>query len=38
VLVGLGGGMSFLPLLTIAMSEVPPRDAGLGSAIVNISL
>ena len=37
-LVGLGAGSSFLPLLTIAMSEVPPRDAGLGSAIVNLSL
>jgi hypothetical protein len=37
-LVGVGAGMSFLPLLTIAMSDVPPRDAGLGSAIVNLSL
>lgn len=38
VLLGLGFGMSFLPLLTLAMSEVPPADAGLGSAIVNLSL
>jgi len=38
VLLGLGAGMSFLPLLTIAMSEVPAPDAGLGSAIVNLSL
>jgi hypothetical protein len=30
--------MSFLPLLTVAMSDVPPGDAGLGSAIVNLSL
>ena len=37
-LLGLGGGNSFLPLITIAMSEVPARDAGLGSAIVNVSL
>ena len=37
-LVGLGGGLSFLPLLTLAMSEVPARDAGLGSAIINLSL
>jgi len=37
-LVGLGSGISFLPLLTIAMSEVPARDAGLGSAIVNLSV
>jgi EmrB/QacA subfamily drug resistance transporter len=37
-LVGLGTGISFLPLLTISMSDVPPGDAGLGSAIVNLSL
>jgi EmrB/QacA subfamily drug resistance transporter len=37
-LLGLGAGNSFLPLLTLAMSEVPSRDAGLGSAIVNVSL
>lgn len=38
VLLGLGAGSSFLPLLTIAMSEVPPADAGLGSAIINLSM
>jgi EmrB/QacA subfamily drug resistance transporter len=38
VLLGLGFGMSFLPLLTVSMSEVPARDSGLGSAIVNLSL
>jgi EmrB/QacA subfamily drug resistance transporter len=38
VVLGLGLGLSFLPLLTLAMSEVPPRDAGLGSAIVTLSL
>jgi EmrB/QacA subfamily drug resistance transporter len=38
VLLGLGFDMSFLPLLTVAMAEVPARDAGLGSAIVNLSL
>ncbi len=38
VLLGLGFGMSFLPLLTLAMADVPPADAGLGSAIVNLSL
>jgi EmrB/QacA subfamily drug resistance transporter len=38
VLLGLGAGSSFLPLLTIAMSEVPPADAGLGSAMVNLSI
>jgi len=38
VLLGLGFGMAFLPLLTLAMADVPPADAGLGSAIVNLSL
>jgi hypothetical protein len=38
MLLGLGFGLSFLPLLTLAMAEVPARDAGLGSAIVNLSL
>ena len=26
-----------MPLLTMAMSDVPPRDAGLGSGIINVS-
>jgi predicted MFS family arabinose efflux permease len=38
LLVGLGTGTSFLPLLTIAMADVPPRDAGLASGIVNVSM
>jgi EmrB/QacA subfamily drug resistance transporter len=38
VLIGLGGGMSFMPLLTIAMAEVPRADAGLASGIVNVSM
>ena len=29
LLTGLGAGISFMPLLTIAMADVPPRDAGL---------
>jgi EmrB/QacA subfamily drug resistance transporter len=37
-LTGLGAGMAFLPLLTIAMADVPPRDAGLASGIVNVSV
>ena len=37
-LIGLGGGLTFVPLLTIAMSEVPPADAGLASGIVNVSM
>src|SRR5579864_2343358 len=31
LLFGLGGGMAFMPLLTISMSEVPAADAGLAS-------
>ncbi len=37
-LIGLGAGMSFLPLMTMAMAEVPLADAGLASGIVNASL
>jgi EmrB/QacA subfamily drug resistance transporter len=37
-LLGLGAGLSFLPLTTIAMAEVPTADAGLASGIVNASL
>jgi EmrB/QacA subfamily drug resistance transporter len=36
-LVGLGIGSSFMPLLTIAMADVPRADAGLGSGLVNVS-
>ncbi len=35
---GLGAGTSFMPLLTIGMADVPLSDAGLGSAIVNVSI
>jgi EmrB/QacA subfamily drug resistance transporter len=35
---GLGMGTAMLPLLTIAMSGVPERDAGLGSGILNVSM
>jgi MFS family permease len=37
-LMGLGAGTSFMPLLTIALSDVPPRDAGVASALINVSL
>jgi MFS family permease len=37
-LLGLGAGLSFLPLTVIAMAEVPRADAGLASGIVNASL
>jgi EmrB/QacA subfamily drug resistance transporter len=35
---GLGISMSFLPLLSIAIADMAPRDAGLASGIVNVSL
>ena len=35
--IGLGIGSAFMPLLTIAMANVPTADAGLGSGIVNVS-
>jgi len=38
LLLGFGAGSSFMPLLTIAMADVPPADAGLGSGIVNVSM
>jgi EmrB/QacA subfamily drug resistance transporter len=37
-LIGIGAGLGFLPLLTLAMSEVPQQDAGLASGIVNVSM
>ena len=36
-LIGFGIGNAFMPLLTIAMAEVPAADAGLGSGITNVS-
>ncbi len=38
LLIGIGAGASFIPLLTMAMAEVPNEDAGLGSGIVNVSM
>ena len=35
---GLGAGASFLPLLTIGMSDSAPEDAGLASGIINVSV
>jgi MFS family permease len=35
--IGLGIGSAFMPLLQIAMANVPAADAGLGSGIVNVS-
>ena len=36
LLLGAGMGTASVPLLTIAMSDVPPADAGLASGIVNV--
>ena len=38
LLIGLGAGASFLPLLTMGMADAPPRDAGLASGIINVSV
>jgi len=37
VLAGVGAATVFTPLITIAVADVPPADAGLGSGIVNVS-
>jgi EmrB/QacA subfamily drug resistance transporter len=37
LMMGIGAGASFVPLLQIGMSEIPNADAGLGSGIVNVS-
>jgi EmrB/QacA subfamily drug resistance transporter len=38
LLMGLGAGMAFAPLLQMAMADVPAEDAGVASALVNVSL
>jgi len=35
--IGLGIGTAFMPLLTLAMADVPAADAGLASGITNVS-
>jgi MFS family permease len=37
VLLGLGAGMAFNPVLLAAMSDVEPQESGLASGIVNTS-
>ncbi|MGN6260304.1 MAG: DHA2 family efflux MFS transporter permease subunit [Ralstonia sp.] len=37
VLLGLGGGVAFNPVLLAAMSDAAPEDAGLASGVVNTS-
>jgi hypothetical protein len=36
-LIGLGTGTAFMPLMTLAMADVPAEDAGLGSGITNLA-
>ncbi len=38
LLLGLGAGASFLPLLTMGMADAPASDAGLASGIINVSV
>ncbi|HET6173418.1 MAG TPA: MFS transporter [Gaiellales bacterium] len=38
IVLGLGVGTAFIPLLAIAMAQVPSADAGLASGIVNVSM
>lgn len=38
LLIGFGAGTAMMPLLSIAMADVPVADAGLGSGIVNVSM
>jgi predicted MFS family arabinose efflux permease len=38
LLFGLGAGMTFMPLTTIMMSDVPATDAGIGSGVGNVTM
>jgi EmrB/QacA subfamily drug resistance transporter len=38
LLMGFGAALAFMPLLTLAMANVPAKDAGLASGIINTSL
>ena len=38
LLMGMGMGTASVPLLTIAMADVPSADAGLASGVVNVSM
>ena len=35
ILLGIGAGMAFNPILLAAMGDVPPEESGLASGIVN---
>jgi len=38
LLFGIGAGMSFMPLMTIMMAEVPSADAGIASGVANVTM
>jgi MFS family permease len=38
ILMGIGMGSAFMPLLVVAMAGVPREESGLGSGIVNVSV
>jgi EmrB/QacA subfamily drug resistance transporter len=38
LLLGIGAGMSFMPLMTIMMAEVPAADAGVASGVANVTM
>jgi len=38
LVLSLGMGLASVPLLSLAMTDVPPADAGLASGIVNVSI
>jgi len=38
LLFGIGAGMSFMPLMTIMMADVPAADAGVASGVANVTM
>jgi EmrB/QacA subfamily drug resistance transporter len=38
LLFGIGAGMSFMPLTTIMMAEIPAADAGIASGVGNVAM
>ena len=38
LLFGIGAGLSFMPMLTILMADVPPADAGVASGVANVTM
>jgi EmrB/QacA subfamily drug resistance transporter len=38
LVLGLGAGATFMPLVVVAMEDVPAQDAGLASGLVNVSV